>query len=120
VKPSIPVLLVDDDASNLLTLTALLEEEGFEVVAARSIREARAVVEASGVFSAALVDRNLDGDDGLALAAELRASAASSVVFILSGDPPESDMPEGIDGWLLKGISAYELIRQVRASLQAR
>lgn len=112
----VPVLLVDDDASNLLTLSALLEAEGFEVVTASTGDEARAAA-SERVFSAALVDRNLDGEDGMALAAELRASASSSAVFILSGHPPEADAMPEIDGWFLKGTSVDELIEHIRAGL---
>ena len=111
----IPLLLVDDDDSSILTLSALLEDEGFEVTMATSTREARAAVVSRGVFSAALVDRNLDGEDGIALALELRG--CSSAIFILSGDPPESERLAGIDGWFLKGTPFAEVVQRIRETL---
>jgi DNA-binding response OmpR family regulator len=112
-----PLLLVDDDPSNLLTLSAVLEDEGFEVVTAASLQEARDALQPGRPFSAAIVDRNLAGEDGLALAAELRADAHAHAVFILSGDPAGAEEPAGLDGWLLKGESLDSLIERVRAAL---
>jgi DNA-binding response OmpR family regulator len=116
----VPLLLVDDDPANLLTLSALLEEEGFEVATARSTGEARTALGSGRGFSAAIVDRNLDGEDGVALAAELRAAGSAGAVLILSGDPEDPDLLEGIDGWLLKGTPVDELVGRIRASIEER
>jgi len=117
-KPT-PLLLVDDDSSNLLTFAAVLEDEGFEVVCASSVQEARRALDPGRAFAAAVVDLNLDGEDGLALATELRAEGSAQSVFILSGDPQGLEAPAGIDGWLLKGTAIDELIDQLRAGLPA-
>ena len=117
MKTPLPVLVVDDDPSQLTTLSALLEDEGFEVVTATSVQEARAAADSRPSFGAALIDRHLDGEDGMALAAELRASGRPTLVFILSGDPPEPHTIAAIDGWFLKGASVDELIRRLRGAL---
>ena len=44
------VLLIDDDESNRLTMSALLDDEGFEVREAASFAEARAILSAAPSF----------------------------------------------------------------------
>jgi two-component system response regulator RegA len=116
VSAPIPLLLVDDDEANLLTLGALLEVEGFDVVAAASADEARDAAKRYPTFALAIVDLNLDGWDGLALATELRSGGHAQLAFILSGDPPVAGLPDGIDGWFLKGGSVEDMIGKLRAA----
>lgn len=111
----VPLLLVDDDDANLLTLGALLEDEGFAVVTAASAAEARAAAARGPAFGLAVVDLHLDGEDGLALAAELRSGGRARRAFILSGDPP-SGLPDGIEGWLLKGSPVEAILERLRAA----
>lgn len=116
----IPLLLVDDNLSTLLTLSALLEVEGFTVSTARSGAEARTILESGDPIRAAIVDRHLDAEDGIAVAAAIRAAVPSAAVFIHSGDPPEEELMDGLDGWLTKGTGIDDIIGQVRASVKAR
>src|SRR5262249_44225676 len=72
---ALPVLVVDDNATNRGILSAMLGELGARPVAAAGEAEAQGAVaraEADGKgFAAALVDASIAGADGFALAARL-------------------------------------------------
>jgi len=118
VSDPLRLLLVDDDPSNLLTLGAVLEDAGFAVATAECGAQARALLEEGADFVAAIVDRNLAGEDGLALAASIRAARPSAALLIFSGDAPPETPLEGIDGWLVKGSAVEELIESVRSCVE--
>jgi CheY-like chemotaxis protein len=116
VKALPRLLLVDDDETNLLTLSALLEVEGFEVLTAATAAAALAHVQRPHDIAAALVDHHLGSDDGLALAIELSTGGLVKAVFMLSGDAPQA-LPSSLRGWLLKGASSHQLVAAVRQHL---
>ncbi len=103
------ILLVDDDESNLVTLAALLEDEGFKVLFARSCEEARAVLDEGPVLDWALVDLNLADGSGLTLVPLLRARVAGAKVGILTGDPHAAEGAQ-VNAVLPKGLPFQELL----------
>jgi len=116
----IPLLLVDDNVSNLTVLSAVLEDEGFVVAAARTVEEARGIVRSGEPLKAIIVDRHLGSQDGIVFAAECRVEFPSASIFIYSGDLPEAARMEGIDGWLVKGTSIDDLVERVRGAVKSR
>lgn len=66
------VLVVDDDRVNRLTLTGLIQDEGYEVHAVPDGQQALAALEAD-CFDAVLLDLLMPGIDGLAVLAAMRA-----------------------------------------------
>lgn len=65
------ILLIEDDASLLVTLRYLLEELGYEPVVARDHAQARAAMD-DGHYDLAIVDYFLDNIPAADLIAELR------------------------------------------------
>jgi two-component system, response regulator RegA len=80
------VFLLDDDDNNRLTLSVLLEEDGFFVRVASSLSEARAVLasEATG-FDIFLLDHSLGDGFGTDLVPEIRTRFPASKVVSISG-----------------------------------
>ncbi|MCK4305423.1 MAG: sigma-54-dependent Fis family transcriptional regulator [Candidatus Eisenbacteria sp.] len=85
MKTSAPHILVVDDEPNIRKmLSGLLEDEGYEVTAARDAEEARANVEAGDV-DLMLLDVLLPGIDGLELLKNLRDAQCCPPVIMMSG-----------------------------------
>lgn len=79
-----PLLLVDDDAPFRQRLAITLERRGFQVTAASSLSEARALaVPLKPGY--AIVDLRLEDGNGLDLVAELRALKADVRIVMLTG-----------------------------------
>src|SRR5579871_2431920 len=101
------LLLVDDDDSNRLTLSALLEDEGFQVDVARSAAEARSRLE-GGACDGVLLDQNLGDGLGSDLIPLIRQRWPRARVLMLSGDTPE--IARLADACLVKGSEFPVLI----------
>jgi len=78
------ILLVDDEASILKTLTDVLEDEGFEVVKASSGEEALKLF-SDVVPDVTLLDVWLSGMDGIEVLKNIRAQASDALVIMMSG-----------------------------------
>ncbi len=79
------LLLVEDDEANLLTLSALLEDEGWQVTGARSGEEALRVFERSRA-EIVVCDLNMPGIGGFEVLNALHRIDSELPVIILSGD----------------------------------
>ena len=123
----IRVLLVDDHASLLESLSFMFEQEpDFAVVGeARSLEEARDVLRTlagtsggSRSVDVAVVDMNLPDGEGTALIGDLRATAPHCAVLILSGveDPAQlaRAAEAGVAGIMHKSASTSEVISATR------
>jgi two-component system sensor histidine kinase TorS len=78
------ILLVDDSIVIQLTVSALLEDHGHDVVIAGSVAEARDLFDQT--FDAALIDLHLPDGSGVQLLAELRARRPETVRILMTGD----------------------------------
>jgi len=101
-------MVVEDDADNLESIVDLLETEGYEVVPARTGREACALVETTRPC-VILIDYLLPDITGAALVDALRARPGVSIpVVILTGvdplidpvDAPVLNKPVAVDALL--------------------
>jgi two-component system cell cycle response regulator len=117
-----PVLIVDDNATNLKLARVILSGEGYDVRTANDAEEALRVLEA---FSPRLIlmDIQLPGIDGLELTRRLKRDARSSNIVIVAlsayamkGDE-EKALAAGCDGYITKPIEPDTLLDQVRAAL---
>jgi DNA-binding response OmpR family regulator len=111
------LLLVDDNEGLRMSYTALLELEGFVVVEAGSLAEARAKL-AEPALDAALVDLHLLDGLGTSLAAELRALHPRAAFVLLSG----ADAPAGADVDLVisKGADPFAVAAAVQGAIGRR
>ena len=80
---SLTTLLVDDDRAFGSLAAAALQREGFPVVFAHSLHEARAAVEQS-TPELVILDRRLPDGDGLSLLPDLKANAPSTIVIMVT------------------------------------
>jgi len=89
---SAKILIVDDRPENLLSLKAILERPGYELVTARSGQEALAFA-LRETFAVALVDIAMPGMSGLEVAVhlkELERSRDIPIIFVTAfGDDPD-------------------------------
>jgi DNA-binding NtrC family response regulator len=108
------VLLVEDDVSNSLTLSALLGDIGCVVDTAVSLAEARAAL-ATARYAVVLLDYHLTDGLGTALLPLLRGAQPAMPAVLLSGSAEtvlgESD---GFAATHIKGGDPEELLDTVR------
>src|SRR5262245_2668578 len=78
------ILIVDDSEAVRITLEAIFEDRGFDVIVVESLAAAR--IHLSRRFDAVVVDLHLPDGSGLSLVRELRAHCPTSIAVILSGD----------------------------------
>ncbi|HZA14317.1 MAG TPA: response regulator [Myxococcaceae bacterium] len=114
MRPAPRLLLVDDDASNALILSALLEETGFDVRTAASCAEARRCLASARPFAAILLDEGLPDGSGSALLAEIRAAEPLARVILYTGRDDLLHRPHSFDAVALKGEPFDQLLRAVR------
>lgn len=110
------ILLVDDNEGVRVSLCAVLEDEGYEVVAAASFLEAKRHLGAEGAsFAAALLDRHLGDGSGTDLVPVLRAVHPATKLVVLSGSSTGGDAGGiDIDARFDKGGDVEELLATLR------
>lgn len=111
---SIPILIVDDNASNLKLLRFLLTAKGYDVHTAVNAEEALGEVLRRRP-RLILMDIQLPGMDGLALTRQLKADPETSGISIIAatayamkGDE-ERALAAGCDGYVTKPIDTRQL-----------
>src|ERR1043165_1204934 len=104
-KPTI--LLVDDHESIRMALADFLDSQGFQVVTAGGVAEARSTFRAR-MPDAAILDYDLGDGDALQLLGELRAIDPACAIIILTGQGSIAlavrAMREGADHFLTKPV----------------
>jgi CheY-like chemotaxis protein len=120
-----PILIVDDNPTNLKLARVLLEGEGYEVRVAADAEEALAVL-AGFRPRLILMDIQLPGLDGLALTRRLKADPATRdiVVVALTAYAMKGDQDKareaGCDGYVAKPIDTRALAGTVSGYLAAQ
>jgi DNA-binding NtrC family response regulator len=113
---SVPrLLLVDDDDANTLTLSALLEETGFDVRTATSCAQARRCLAGERPFAVILVDGRLPDGTGGALLPEIRAADPNAWVILYTGQDDLLHNAHRFDAVALKGEPFDHLLRAIRS-----
>src|SRR5438105_1164973 len=90
------VLVVEDDENLRVVLRDNLEEEGYRVADAASAAAARAAI-AGTRFDLVVLDVMLPDGDGYTLCRELRATASTTRVLMLTARGLEDDLVTGLD-----------------------
>src|SRR5438105_7304557 len=106
----IGILLVDDDEANRITLSALLEDEGFDVREARSMAEARGVLSEGPSFAVVLTDQHLGDGLGSDLVPEIRSRLPDAKIVLMSGSIGDVPLHEASDACFAKGNDFEELL----------
>jgi two-component system OmpR family response regulator len=114
------LLVVDDDTALRETLADFFEMEGYDVLQAGNVVEARRQWTESQP-DLLLLDINMPGGDGLTFAVEMRAKSSTPII-ILSGKGAMVDrvvgLEVGADDYLAKPFELRELLARVRAVLR--
>jgi len=110
-----PILLVDDDAAIRDAVRQVLVDQGFRVVEARDGAEALRAIDTEPPAMIVL-DVQMPGIDGPALARELRTRLRRVPLVILTGvaDPKREADRCNAEAYLRKPFDADELVRLVR------
>jgi len=121
----LPVLAVDDNATNRRILVDLLASWGMQAIATADRAEAaRAVNEAAQPFAIALVDMNLAGSSGVEVARSLRQSpscAHAAMLLLTSADQPhDSASNPAVNGYLVKPVGQHALLDAIRQAIGSR
>jgi two-component system response regulator HydG len=116
------ILIVDDEHSICRTLSIYLRGQGFTVLEAGNLREARTLLKDNGV-DLALVDLRLGDDNGLDLLVEERATGGVECIFLTAFSSIESAveaMRLGAYDYLTKPVNLEELRYRIEKVLEAR
>src|ERR1700733_13393656 len=118
---NIKILLVDDDEVALFTLSALLQEESFDVTSASSVPEALKFI-SSEVFDVLLSDLHMPGaGDGLTVVSAMRHANPRAATILLSSFPEMSAAIQAIllqaDQILVKPMDITQLVDAIRQRL---
>ena len=120
---AIRVLLVDDDRWLVESMADWLRDQEFSVFTATNVREARRVISESPV-DVALVDVNLDQDDGFVFLAWCRKHVPDVPVVMITGyGGPESGaeaVAAGAFDLLTKPVIDQELLISLRRAVNQR
>jgi DNA-binding response OmpR family regulator len=118
---AIKILFVDDEPAIRLTLPAILEGAGFQVVAAATVPEALSII-GTQKFDVLISDLNIGSPgDGFTVVSAMRRTQPDAVTFILTGYPAFETALEAIrqqvDDYLVKPANIEELLNNIRAKL---
>jgi DNA-binding response OmpR family regulator len=114
------ILVVDDDPEVRAVLRRLFELEGYTVAEAGDGRQMRAEIDA-GQVGLVTLDLNLGGEDGLALAREVRSGQNVPIIMITGKDDPVDrvvGLELGADDYITKPFHLREVLARVRAVLR--
>ncbi len=115
--PAAPtILIVDDNALMLLTLTRILEQHGYAVLGASSGKHALQLVQAQRV-DLVIMDYNLPDGRG-ELGPTLKQQRPQLPIVVLSGDPEAIRAAEFADLLLPKPQEPDTLMEELRRLLQ--
>jgi DNA-binding response OmpR family regulator len=113
------LLLVDDDESNRVTLSALLEDEGYFVDLAASFSEARQRLLADPrPCDAVLLDHSLGDGYGSDLVPLIRRCWPKAKIIAMSGSTGGDRIGLVADAELPKGMHFPEFSRRLRAIVE--
>ncbi|HKW66484.1 MAG TPA: response regulator [Terriglobales bacterium] len=114
--PQPSILIVDDNALMLLTLTRILEQNDYSVLGASSASSALQLVKSKPV-DLVITDYNLPGG-GRELGPALKRLLPQLPVVVLSGDPEAAQAAEYADLLLPKPQEPEKLMSEIRRLLR--
>ena len=117
------ILVVDDEENLRRTLALILQHEGYGVMTAASVGEARACL-GTGGFDLVFLDLKLPDGDGLSLLPEMRSRYPGMPVLILTAHDKLGVALEAVRGgardYLLKPVDPPVLLARVKEVLAER
>ncbi len=121
--PKAKILVVDDEASVLLTMTAILRDEGYEVDSADGGAKALAAIR-ERFYDLVLTDLNMPGIGGMEVLAEVQKRSPNTVTVVITGygslDSALQAIQLGAYEYLLKPTEVPELKQAVHRCLERK
>ena len=114
------IMLVDDSATILLTVSSILGKAGYSVEQAANGEDALAKFDAGVDVDLLITDLNMPGMDGIELIREVRKLPAYKFVPILflSTESQQAKKLEakaaGASGWIVKPVTTDELLNTIK------
>src|SRR5438477_9103817 len=120
--PQATILFLDDEPAIRTTMSAVLEGEGYNVIAAATVSEALAQI-AQRKFDVLISDLNVgQPGDGFTVVSAMRRTQPDCVNYILTGYPAFESALEAIrsqvDGYLLKPTDVKQLVAAIAERLK--
>ena len=118
------ILIADDEPNILISLEYLMKREGYTVSVARDGEEAIAAILRDRP-ALVLLDVMMPKKSGFEVCQEVRANDAvkDTLILMLTAKGRETDVAKGLgqgaDAYITKPFSTKELVRKVRAMLEA-
>ena len=120
IKTMTTILLVEDDAVLREGLKELFVRDGYQVITAGSVREAKANL--TEEVQAMVMDVGLPDGDGVSLCREWREAGETRPVLFLTARGEEFDVVRGLDSggndYVTKPFRMQELLSRVRVMLR--
>lgn len=114
------ILLVEDDDNFVFGIKYTLTSEGYTVILAGSLQEARKALETCAV-DLILLDVNLPDGSGYEMCKEIRASSQVPIIFLTALDEETNvvvGLDFGADDYMTKPIRTKELLSRIKAVLR--
>lgn len=116
------LLFVDDEPAIRLTLSAILQQQGFEVATAASVPEALDYIN-KRPFDVLLADLNIgQPGDGFTVISAMRRTQPEAVTLILTGFPDFETALQAlrgqVDDYLTKPVDIKELIATIKQKIE--
>ena len=117
------ILLVDDSATILMSMSALLSKAGYVTAQAASAEAAITHLQSAPKPDLIITDLNMPGMDGISLIRELRKQATFRFMpmLMLTTESQQERRQEaraaGATGWLVKPVKADDLLNVVKQVL---
>jgi len=115
------ILLVDDSQTLLMSMTAVLERNGFNVTTALSGEEGLKKIGAAGApFALIVTDYNMPGINGVEMVRQARkmSSARFTPILLLTTESEQKKRDDakaaGATGWLVKPVPADKLLQTIK------
>ncbi|MEO2213125.1 response regulator transcription factor [Paenibacillus amylolyticus] len=114
------LLLVEDDENLVFGMQYTLSNEGYEVVVAGSLEEARQALQAKSI-DLILLDVTLPDGSGYQLCREIRVTSQVPIIFLTALDEEANvvaGLDLGADDYVTKPVRTKELISRIKAVLR--
>lgn len=115
------VLVVEDDEIILEGLRYSLMQEGYEVVTAETVKEAKELLKGNEKIGFSLLDVMLPDGNGYEICREIRKQGQMPVLFLTACDDEASTvmaLEQGADDYIAKPFRVRELLARMKAVLR--